>query len=361
MARVSKLGQSDTYLVISRSVGQIAIVVWRTWAWTLAAGLLVVILGVVLSSALARRLADPLSELMRASEALSDGALDTEVSVRSTDEIGKLGRSFNVMARRIESLVGDVRAEAHKAEQASLAKDRFLASISHELRTPLTNVFAYTEILEGMEDCDRSDDEREFLAIIRGQSEHLTQLIDDVMELVAFDAASSKLNCLRFDLQALVAEIAKTLQGEAGPRVVSVFEDKVSLVEGDASKLGAAITKVLKNAVTFTPRAGAVHINAEKRGDEFFVRIADEGPGVADEEKERIFERFYQCGNGLTDKPAGPGLGLAFARDVLAAHGGSITCQDADGGGAEFILRVPLVATPAHEASKAARASSTLV
>lgn len=354
LARFAKLGSSDVYVVFSRALDELVDLISSAWGLILLAGLLVAIVGVLLSTALARRLARPIDELASASNALASGDLHACVDVESEDEIGRLGASFNSMARRIESLIADVREEAQRAEAASKAKDRFLACVSHELRTPLTNVFAYAEILESMRDPKSRSDEDEFLAIIKVESERLMDLIDGVMELVAFDAEVMRFVKIDFDVEAFVRELARefrerweniSVEVASGAELSTEQGVERARAHGDAARLRKVLEKVLKNALLWSPEGGHIVLRVVQLPREVEIHVVDQGPGVPESERERVFERFYQVGNGLTDKPAGTGLGLAFARELMQVHGGSIRCEAAPSGGADFVLVLPRFGT----------------
>ena len=221
---------------------------------------------------------------------------------------------------------------------ASVAAQRQLvADASHELRTPVTSLRTNVEVLLDEGGATLPEDERRrLLADMREQSEELTLLINDVIELARGDQPLSAVDDVRID--EVVAEAVTRAQRDR-PAIRFVTRLEPAVVRGDAERLGRAVSNLLDNAAKHSPDegddAGEVEVTVEAGA----VTVRDHGPGVPEEEKPLIFDRFYR-GSTARGRP-GSGLGLAIVRQVAATHGGEVAVEDAPGGGALFRLTLP--------------------
>ena len=213
------------------------------------------------------------------------------------------------------------------------AQRQLVADASHELRTPVTSLRTNVEVLLDESGASLGEEERRrMLDDVREQSEELTLLINDVIEVARGDQPLGAQDDVRLD--EVVAEAVARSQRHAGSvRFSSALSPVV--VRGDAERLARAVGNLLDNAAKHSPAEGTVEV-AVRDG---VVEVRDHGPGVPDEDKPLIFDRFYR-GATARGRP-GSGLGLAIVRQVAAAHGGDVTVEDAPGGGALFRLRLP--------------------
>ncbi len=239
------------------------------------------------------------------------------------------------VAVALTRLYADRLQASRDALAASVSAQRQLvADASHELRTPVTSLRTNVEVLLDPGSAALGEDERRrLLDDMRGQSEELTLLINDVIELARGDEPLQAVDDVRLD--EVVAEAVGRAQRDApGVRFTTSLAPVV--VRGDAERLGRAVGNLLSNAAKHSPPDGVVDVVA---GDGV-VSVRDHGPGVPDEDKPLIFDRFYR-GATARGRP-GSGLGLAIVRQVASAHGGSVTVEDAPGGGALFRLSLPV-------------------
>ncbi|HEX8121421.1 MAG TPA: HAMP domain-containing sensor histidine kinase [Solirubrobacteraceae bacterium] len=241
------------------------------------------------------------------------------------DEVGRMASGFNAMLDRLQA--------SRAALAASVTAQRQLvADASHELRTPVTSLRTNAEVLLENPGASLDEDERRrLLEDMREQSEELTLLINDVIELARGDQPLAASDDVRLD--EVVGEAVARARRHA-PGVRFTLDAAPMVVRGDAERLGRAVSNLLDNAAKHSPEGGEVTVLA--RGD--VVEVRDQGPGVPDEDKPLIFDRFYR---GATSRGRpGSGLGLAIVRQVAEAHGGEVSVEDAPGGGARFVLRV---------------------
>lgn len=247
-------------------------------------------------------------------------------------------------------------AELHQAysdlKELDKTKDAFLSSVSHELRTPLTSIRSFSEILLNYDD-HRPETLEEFLAIINRESERLTRLIDDIMDLAKIDARKMEWNLQRLAPGAVVRRAAESVRGLLLERGLDLEIDVpagLPAVEMDEDRILQVLSNLLGNAIKFTPRGGSIRIQGAYEGEQgphdtggsLHLLVADTGVGIPPGELHRIFERFKQVGDTLTDKPKGTGLGLSICREILTCLGGRIWAESVPGVGSTFHVVVPV-------------------
>lgn len=308
-------------------------------------GLLGVVAGLINWQRLAGGLIRILDRLVYGLFEAGEGRLEAEIDFEGErGYFNELASAYRRMQHELRQRIDGLTRAAEHREQAIQAKDKFLASISHELRTPLTSVRAYAELLLQFSQEGRSEEEIEFLRIIQGESERLTRLIDDVLDLTRIEARTMQWNVERFDLRDLTHEVIDRLESKIAFKSIRVVFDPgydSYSYSGDRRRLGQRLEHILDNAIKFSPVGGEVRISLSQMLTSFELRVEDSGPGVAgDAEKIAIFEKFYQRGEALTDRPDGTGLGLALTREILEAHAGTVFCEDAASGGAAFVVRM---------------------
>lgn len=302
--------------------------------WIIALAGLAVMLGVF---PLARRLTQRLETLQRGVQRWGEGHLDERVPVAGADEVADLARHFNAAAERIEDLLH---------AQAALLKSQksLLANASHELRSPLARIRMALELMEPSRPAGASGAAAPAQAsaeIARSIAE-LDQLVEEILLASRLEAPQSDLGSLEaIDWTALVAEEAARagVPLDPGPAGASVQ------VRGVARLLRRAVRNLLENAQRHGRRAGSdktVQASLQLDGRMVQLQVDDDGPGIPRTERERIFEPFYRLASA-SESEGGVGLGLALVRSIVERHGGSVACVERPGGGARFILRLPVL------------------
>ncbi|HVA63041.1 MAG TPA: ATP-binding protein [Terriglobales bacterium] len=254
--------------------------------------------------------------------------------LRATDEL----RRANADLRRLNEL-----------------KSSFLANVSHELRTPLTSIRSFSEILLHYPD-EEVATRSEFLQIIMDESDRLTRLINDVLDLAKIEAGKMEwrlqpLQLVEVARQSL--ELVQVVAAQKGLRLINRIPEGLPWVSADPDRMRQVFTNLLSNAVKFTS-SGSIQVGALARGDEVVAYVSDTGIGIPARDLERIFEKFHQQGNALTDKPAGTGLGLSICREIMQRHGGRIWAESREGEGSIFYCALPALAAQALAAAAAA-------
>lgn len=234
------------------------------------------------------------------------------------------------------------RRERDAAEEANLAKSRFLANISHEIRTPLNAILGFAQVLEG--DLYLNDGQRDKLATIRRSGEHLLELITDMLDMTKIEAGMMNIQARPFDLNQLTEEVAAMFRQRAWERELDLTVEaahRVSPVLGDEMRLRQILVNLLSNAVKFTP-AGTVRLTVEHLGNEGFrFSVTDTGIGIAPEEMDLLFKPFSQTSSGRRLQE-GTGLGLALSHQFVKLMGGKLEASSEPGRGSRFFFTLPI-------------------
>jgi signal transduction histidine kinase len=223
-------------------------------------------------------------------------------------------------------------------------KDEFLSTVTHELRTPLTSIRSFSEILHDEPDMP-ADQRGEFLEIVITESERLTRLINEVLELAKIQAGRMQWNMGEVDLRDVIESSVAALSGmfqQSEIRLEVALPDSLPAVHADRDRLVQVVINLLSNAQKFCPDGtGLVRVKLEARPDELVVHIRDNGPGIPKADCEAIFDRFHQVREGQTGNPMGTGLGLAICQRIVDHLGGRIWVESVEGEGADFIFTIP--------------------
>ena len=290
----------------------------RPWArnpgsllWILVIVALAVAIG---TYPIIRRLTQRLDDLRQGVERWGEGDLSARIEESGSDELAFLAERFNHAAERVESLL-----KSNKS---------LLANASHELRSPLARIRMCLELMH-------PETSPSFQEEIRRNIGELDQLVDEILLASRLDAKESDMGTVEaVDLTGLAAEEC----ARAGAELVPSRDDRPLVVQGVARLLRRAVRNLLENARRYSD--GPVTMELTREGDDAVVRVRDRGPGVPPAERERIFEPFYRLA-GASERSGGVGLGLALVRSITQRHRGSVGCEDQDGGGACFALRLP--------------------
>lgn len=259
-------------------------------------------------------------------------------------------RQLEAKQRELEAATGELRAANERLRELDRLKDDFISTVTHELRTPLTSIRALSEMLHDDPRLELADRKR-FLGIILGETERLTRLINQILDLAKLESGHAEWTSTRVDIGEVAREAMATLEPlyrEKGVAMSGEVPEQGPVVLADRDRLTQVMINLLSNAVKFVPGGGGrVKVGVTVSGTMVRVEVADNGPGLTAEECRLVFEKFRQGGNTLTDKPQGTGLGLPISRQIVEYFGGNLWVESQPGSGATFIFTVPL---PASEA-----------
>lgn len=270
----------------------------------------------------------------------SAGAAMVMRDISDEHQYAEMLRHTNRELRRQAEMLEEVNQQLR---QATKAKDQFLAVMSHELRTPINAIMGYSDLLDLGVKGDLNEDQRGMLGRVRETSRHLLGLINEVLDLAKIGAGRMDLVLVETDLGDIVKRASEQIAPLASAKGLALEVDPPGqriTVKADETRLTQVIINLLSNAVKFTP-SGTVSLRSRLDGDTAEIRVRDSGPGIPDEERERIFEEFYQVEGGFSRSTGGTGLGLAIARRFARLMGGDIRVESETGKGAEFIVRLP--------------------
>jgi len=285
------------------------------------------LLAALFARLFARRVIQPVTDLTAAAEHITQTEdLGRRIEVPGDDEVGRMAARFNTMLDTLEA--------SRKALDDSVdAQRQLVADASHELRTPVTSLRTNIEVLLAEGGDLEGEDRRRLLEDVRAETEELTALITDVIELARGDEPLAGVDDVQLD--ALVGEAVSRARRRR-PSTTFHAELEPTVVEGLPDRLGRAIDNLLDNAAKHAPDGTVVDVGL--RGGELTVR--DRGPGIPADERAHVFDRFYR-GAAARGRP-GSGLGLAIVRQVAERHGGRVSAEPADGGGALLRLALPV-------------------
>jgi signal transduction histidine kinase len=319
--------------------------IWKT-ALLIAA---FVAVAVGLSILLARRLVRPIKRLQVAAEAIGAGAYDERIELDRKDELGALASAFNVMAERVQELIGGLErrvAERTKAlEIASKHKSDFLANMSHELRTPLNAIVGFSQVLKQKLFGQVNEKQEEYLDDILSSADHLLALINDILDLSKVEAGQVELEVGLFSLREALERgvvMVRERASKNGVRLQLELDPSVDLVQGDERRIRQVVFNLLSNAVKFTPQGGEIDVSAARVDGEVHVAVRDTGPGIGVQDQVRIFEEFQQARDTNGERPEGTGLGLALTKSLVELHGGRIWVDSEPGRGSTFTFTLPV-------------------
>lgn len=231
--------------------------------------------------------------------------------------------------------------------QLNEAKSNFVSTVSHELRTPLTSIKSLTEVL--LQDMESLPEEnvRNNLNIINEECDHLSDLISSVLELQKLSAGKLEIEFEPISLAQVTRQVTRLFDGMAFQSRIELSSeflvpDDMTTIMGDRKRLARVLSNLLSNALKYSHAGGHVHVCLTRENDHVRLMVSDDGIGIPDSEKEKVFDKFYQVDNSTTRQVGGTGLGLAITKELVTLHGGEITLESADSKGCSFNILFPV-------------------
>ncbi len=224
-------------------------------------------------------------------------------------------------------------------------KDEFLYTVTHELRTPLTSIRALSEIVYDNPDMEEDLRQRYLEAVVK-EIERLSHLITQVLSLERYESGRQKLNYVAVAFGKLIGEVTEALSPLAEERHISITHQlpgQEITTMCDADLIRQVVYNLVANAIKFAPEySGQIEVGMEQRGAWIRLWVQDNGPGIPDEMRELIFDKFFQAKNQTLKKPTGTGLGLTICKKILEMHSGNIRVEGDEQAGARFVITLPL-------------------
>jgi PAS domain S-box-containing protein len=239
-------------------------------------------------------------------------------------------------------LLRELAEQNERLRELDRMKDDFVASVSHELRTPLTSIRGYLELVR--EDGGLDEEQDRMLGIVDRNADRLLGLVTDLLFIAEVDAGKLKLERHRVQLGDVAGESVEAASPHARVAEIelNLDADDRLVVDGDRARLAQVFDNLISNAIKFTPAGGRIDVRVFRSDAAAVVEVSDTGSGIPEEEREHLFERFFRTSGAIRAAVQGTGLGLAIVVAIAASHGGTVRCESAEGGGAKFLVSLPL-------------------
>jgi signal transduction histidine kinase len=292
----------------------------------------------------------PLSEMREIAKKIATGNFSERIQVRSSDIIGDLASTLNMMASQLGDLTGNLQekirektAELEETNKKLLELDKlksdFVSMVSHELRTPLTSIIGFSRTLLNLSLPDEK--RRECLKIIESEGKRLAAMVEETLDITKIEAGDFSLAISTFNLADLIRECTALLDGGPSPRVELSIPGTPLEIKGDKERVKRILVNLIDNGLKYGGSSGKVRVTAEVDGDAVVVGVHDHGPGISAESREKLFNRFYRGDDEIAAQTRGSGLGLYIVKNIVEAHNGKIWVDSAPGRGASFYFTIP--------------------
>ena len=256
------------------------------------------------------------------------------------ETVDELRESERLLEEKVELRTRELADKNEQLVKLDTIKSQFLSNASHELRTPLTSIRAFSELL--LDGGELDDTQREFATIINAESERLNRLTTRLLDLSRIETGAVAWHPRVVDLRPEIDGLLRAYRPLAERKqldLLAELDEDLPPITFDPDGLHQVLANLLTNALKFTQR-GSIRISAGRRGQLVAVAVSDTGPGIGDDDQERVFEPFYQVGDVLTDKPSGAGLGLAISRAILEQHDSRLRLTSELGRGSSFEFEI---------------------
>lgn len=292
---------------------------------------LITLLIGMLSFGVSYIITSPMEEFTAAAKEISKGNFSKRVKAKGSGEIAAMANALNYMCEELSQLEEKRR--------------KFVSDASHELKTPMTGIKLICDSLISVENPD-PEMVREFMKDMSDEVDRLTRIVERLLVLTKLDAGGAKVKMEKSDIRLLAGHIVKKLAPIAAERNITINEDYheelFAPVHMDYDRLYEAVYNVLDNAVKYSPPDSVVAVDISEKDEWVLIKISDSGPGIPEDARDRIFERFYRLDDSRARETGGTGLGLSIAKEAVVLHGGSITVSDNENGGSVFTIILPL-------------------
>ncbi|MDR1539115.1 MAG: HAMP domain-containing histidine kinase [Clostridiales bacterium] len=316
-------------VVIISSLAELNKTIWDMYKATGLCLSVAIVIGGMLIYIASGSIAKPLRQMNYTARLISGGDFEKRIDVKGVDEVAQLAQSLNNMADSLNH------QEKNRRE--------FIANISHDLRSPLTSMRGFIQaIMDGTVPSDRVN---HYLEIVLDESERLSKLADDVVDLSQIQAQKVTLDLTTFDINDLIRTTAMIFERrirEKNQLLTLNFADETDFVKADRDKIARVLYNLLDNAVKFTLENGEMSVDTSVKDRKVWIMVRDTGIGISPEEQKKIFERFFKADASRGMDKRGNGLGLSIVREFVKAHGSSISLESAPGVGTSFTFPLDL-------------------
>jgi signal transduction histidine kinase len=286
----------------------------------------------------------PASARTMISSAVEEEPLGLSEVMEMLDETIEHSRELELKSGELEVATAELRAANERLRELDRLKDDFVSTVTHELRTPLTSIRSFSEIVHDNPELEEAQ-RRQFLQVVINESERLSRLINQVLDLSKLESGTAEWRLEPVDLPQVVVEAVAATEQLVRDHDIALHLDvagTVPAVHADRDRVMQVLLNLLANATKFCDRdAGRIDVRLAASADTVRIDVVDNGGGVRPQDRETIFEKFHQLGDTLTDRPTGTGLGLPISREIITRLGGRLWVEDAPSGGARFSFTLP--------------------
>ncbi len=256
-----------------------------------------------------------------------------------------LRKAHNDLEVRVLKRTAELEKANKELKKVDKMKSDFVSTVSHELRTPLTSIKNAVDLLAKEKDWLLPEVQQRFLTMARRNIDRLARMINDILDFSKLEAGKLEVHFSEMSLNNVFRNVMATFQPQANANSIKlemVYPEVLPTVYGDPDRIEQVLCNLLSNAFKFTPKGGQIIVSAKKEPQAVKVTVTDTGIGIPSDSQKRIFERFYQVGDSLTRTSTGTGLGLSIAKQLVEAHGGSISLESEAGKGTRFSFTLPV-------------------
>lgn len=323
-------------LIIHSSTEEINNMMRNIYSISFIPCLVIIIIAFAFLGTISRKVVRPIKRLADVAEEFSKGDFDVRAGIDSKDEIGQLSESFDYMASELSKL------EEYRQE--------FISNISHDFRSPLTSIRGYvTAIQDGTIPPEKQD---RYLNIVLDETNRLTKLTQGLLDLNKLEAFGTYLKLTEFDFIDIVITTLNTFEIKCVDKGVAIYLNnhaESTIINADKTKIQQVVYNLIDNALKFTPSGKNIYITIDEKDEKLIVKVRDEGIGMSEETRKKIFTRFYKGDTSRGKDKGGTGLGLAITREIIKAHNETIEVNSTEGAGSEFVFTLTKVhKTPTH-------------
>lgn len=292
--------------------------------------LVFVVILLIFGKKMADRLAGPLKEMEQVAYHMSQGDYEAQIPIQANDEIGRLAKAFNVMAKAIY--------------EEDMKKREFLANVSHELRTPLSYVKGYSEVI--LEEIVKTkEEERKYVKLIHREASRMERLVRDLLDLAQLEGKSVPLQKTPLVFSQVIEDTLVKYEPFLSEKAIALTTDLNPdiIIEGDADRIEQVIHNLLDNAIRYTPNGGTIDVElSQADADHCRLVIHDSGKGIPKEKIPFLGQRFFRVDQARTRTEGGTGLGLAIVKQIVHLHDGTISFASEEGKGTTVSIHLPI-------------------
>jgi len=356
--RSLKIAKQEWLFMLGFSLKEIASIKQKVLASTIIISLIVILISGCVVYLIIKRFTAPIGEIIKGMGIMGRGGLTYKIKVASKDELGDIAEAFNKMTDDLgktttsianlnkeiaerKRLENELKEYVKKVEEANQNKTQFVSDVSHELRTPMSSIKGFTSTIRSDKDMEPATRE-EFLRIVEEETDRLSRIIDDLLDLSRIESGRIKLKKENVRLTDLIKKNVEMIKEQAMEKHLELkaeLPEEIPCVFADQDKMSQVIINLLSNAVKYT-KEGEVLISARKDDGQVQVEVKDTGIGIAKEDLSKIFEKFQRIETpGIEVK--GTGLGLSIVKALVEIHGGEVYVKSELGKGSRFGFRLP--------------------